>query len=123
MDINIGNYKLKLSGSSAGHNGLKNIEECLKTKDYKRLKIGISKNLRGRVNSIKKETNYNIRILSKFFISSSGIAYDLEFLLHELFKEFSYKPMMLFGGYTECFKYIDVKEFEYLLNHLFDWYI
>lgn len=44
MDINIGNYKLKLSGSSAGHNGLKNIEECLKTKDYKRLKIGISKN-------------------------------------------------------------------------------
>ena len=80
-------------------------------------KIGISKNLRGRVNSIKMETGYNIKILSKFFISSSGIAYDLEFLLHELFKEFSYKPMILFAGYTECFKYIDMKEFEYLLNH------
>ncbi len=44
MDINLGNYKLKLSGSSAGHNGLKNIQDNLNTENYKRLKIGISKN-------------------------------------------------------------------------------
>ena len=44
MDILIGNYKLKSSGSSAGHNGLKNIEQELKTNEYKRLKIGISRN-------------------------------------------------------------------------------
>ena len=43
MDINIGNFKLKNNGSSGGHNGLKSIEECIHTSEYKRLKIGISK--------------------------------------------------------------------------------
>lgn len=42
LDLEIGNYKLKTSGSSGGHNGLKNIEQHLKTDQYKRLKIGIS---------------------------------------------------------------------------------
>ncbi len=44
LDLLIGNFKLKLNGSSGGHNGLKNIECNLKTKNYKRLKIGISNN-------------------------------------------------------------------------------
>ena len=39
-----GNIRLKYKGSSAGHNGLKNIEKNLKTKEYKRIKIGISNN-------------------------------------------------------------------------------
>ena len=43
LDLNIGVYRLKQTGSSGGHNGLKNIEACIGTKDYKRLKIGISK--------------------------------------------------------------------------------
>ncbi len=43
MDLITGNFKLKSGGSSGGHNGLKNISECLGTNDYKRLKIGISK--------------------------------------------------------------------------------
>lgn len=42
LDLKIGNFKLKPSGSSGGHNGLKNIEDNLKTSEYKRLKIGIS---------------------------------------------------------------------------------
>lgn len=44
LDLEAGDYKLKPSGSSAGHNGLKNISDCLNTEDYKRLKIGISNN-------------------------------------------------------------------------------
>ncbi|MGN1000770.1 MAG: aminoacyl-tRNA hydrolase [Bacilli bacterium] len=44
LDLEIGKYKLKSSGSSGGHNGLKNIENLLKTTNYKRLKIGISNN-------------------------------------------------------------------------------
>ena len=44
LDLTIGNFKLKMKGSSGGHNGLKNIEDCLKSQDFKRLKIGISKN-------------------------------------------------------------------------------
>lgn len=57
MDLELGKYKLKESGSSAGHNGLKNIEENLNTKNYKRLKIGISKN-----NSVDKKSY----VLGKF---------------------------------------------------------
>lgn len=44
LDLSVGRIKLKSSGSSGGHNGLKNIELYLGTKDYKRLKIGISNN-------------------------------------------------------------------------------
>ena len=44
LDLSVGRIKLKSSGSSGGHNGLKNIELHLGTKDYKRLKIGISNN-------------------------------------------------------------------------------
>lgn len=44
LDMPFGKLKLKLQGSSGGHNGLKNIELHLKTKEYKRIKIGISNN-------------------------------------------------------------------------------
>lgn len=44
LDMEIGKLKLKAKGSSGGHNGLKNIELHLNTKNYKRLKIGISNN-------------------------------------------------------------------------------
>lgn len=43
MDTEFGKIKLKYKGGSAGHNGLKNIELNLKTQDYKRIKIGISR--------------------------------------------------------------------------------
>lgn len=44
LDLNIGNFKLKLNGSSGGHNGLKDIENKIRSSEYKRLKIGISNN-------------------------------------------------------------------------------
>ena len=44
LDQKIGKYKLKIKGSSGGHNGLKNIETNIKTSEYKRIKIGISNN-------------------------------------------------------------------------------
>lgn len=44
LDLPVGKYKLRPKGSSAGHNGLKNIELMLGTKEYNRLKIGISNN-------------------------------------------------------------------------------
>lgn len=43
LDLNIGNFKLRMSGSSGGHNGLKDIEAKIGSSCYKRLKIGISK--------------------------------------------------------------------------------
>lgn len=44
LDLQVGTFKLKPSGSSGGHNGLKNIEQHLHTTQYKRFKIGISNN-------------------------------------------------------------------------------
>ncbi len=44
LDQELGKIKLKQNSSSGGHNGIKNIELHLGTKDYKRLKIGISNN-------------------------------------------------------------------------------
>lgn len=43
LDLNIGNFKLRANGSSGGHNGLKDIEAKIGSSNYKRLKIGISK--------------------------------------------------------------------------------
>ena len=42
LDLPVGKIKIKFKGSSGGHNGLKNIEENIKTNNYKRIKIGIS---------------------------------------------------------------------------------
>lgn len=44
LDLLVGNFKLRAKGSCGGHNGLRDIERCLGTQEYKRLKIGISKN-------------------------------------------------------------------------------
>ena len=44
LDLLVGNFKLKMSGSSGGHNGLKDIENKINSNKYKRLKIGISNN-------------------------------------------------------------------------------
>ena len=43
LDLNLGNFKLKMRGSSGGHNGLRDIENKIHSSNYKRLKIGISK--------------------------------------------------------------------------------
>ena len=44
LDMEFGKIRLRQNGSSGGHNGLKDIEQKLGTKNYKRLKIGISNN-------------------------------------------------------------------------------
>lgn len=41
LDLKVGNYKLKSSGSCGGHNGLRDIENKIGSPNYKRLKIGI----------------------------------------------------------------------------------
>ena len=41
LNLYFGNIKLKANGSSGGHNGLKDIEEYLKSNNYSRLRVGI----------------------------------------------------------------------------------
>ncbi len=42
LNLQLGKVRLRASGSSGGHNGLKNIESILNSKKYARLRIGIS---------------------------------------------------------------------------------
>jgi len=43
LDLPSGKLRLRESGNSAGHNGIKSIIQYLKTKDFKRLRVGIGK--------------------------------------------------------------------------------
>lgn len=43
MDLDVGVLRLREKGSAGGHNGIKNIIEHLKTSDFKRVRVGISK--------------------------------------------------------------------------------
>ena len=44
LDMNFGRVKIVYDSSSGGHNGIKDIERCLGSKKYTRLKIGIANN-------------------------------------------------------------------------------
>ncbi len=68
MDLLTGNFKLKDKGSCGGHNGLRNIEKCLSSSEYKRLKIGISKN---------KNTDMKDYVLGKFSVEDKKIYNEL----------------------------------------------
>lgn len=43
LHLPLGHIRLRAKGSSAGHNGLKSIEEMLQTQNYPRLRFGIDK--------------------------------------------------------------------------------
>lgn len=53
LALPVGKLRLKKSGSSGGHNGLKDIEEKLKTKNYPRLRFGIGNDFKH-----GKQSNY-----------------------------------------------------------------
>lgn len=44
LDLDFLSYRLRLFGSSGGHNGLKDIERCLGSNKFRRFRIGISNN-------------------------------------------------------------------------------
>ena len=46
LDLSLGRIKLKENGSAGGHNGIKNIISNIQTEEFKRLKIGISKDIK-----------------------------------------------------------------------------
>lgn len=43
MDLDVGVLRLREKGSAGGHNGIKNIIDNLKTSEFKRVRVGISK--------------------------------------------------------------------------------
>lgn len=65
IDIPMGKIKIKQSGSSAGHNGIKNIIQELNSQNFIRIKIGI-----GKKSSDQELSNY---VLSQFSIQEKSL--------------------------------------------------
>ncbi len=80
MDYEVGTFKIKKNGSSAGHNGIKSIIENLGTMDFKRIRIGISK-------SDNDTISY---VLGKFSVSEmdsiKGVLSVINYVLDDYFK-------------------------------------
>lgn len=78
LDLNIGNFKLKMNGSSGGHNGLKDIESKIGSSCYKRLKIGISKveSVDTKDYVLGKFSNSENKILENLFFELVGVMDD-----------------------------------------------
>ena len=66
-------------------------------------KIGItSKSIEERFNSISKMP-YTYEVVQKI-LDIPNIIYELEHILHRLYKPFKYTPVTNFKGNSECFK-------------------
>lgn len=83
LDLLTGNFKLKDKGSCGGHNGLRDIERCLGTPEYKRLKVGISKD---------KEIDTKDYVLGKISSNDMKIYNDLFSAFVEIIDDFYYLP-------------------------------
>lgn len=79
LDLPVGRFRLKSQGSSGGHNGLKNIEYHIKTKEYKRLKIGISNN---------KQYNTKDYVLGQFYKEEKQKIDEIIHIIPEILDDF-----------------------------------
>lgn len=79
MDLEVGIFKIRYKGGSAGHNGLKNIEANFKTNEYKRIKIGISKN---------KDINIVDYVLGKFSKADLEKMSDLFLIINNVLDDY-----------------------------------
>lgn len=84
----------------------------LKNDNEEFFKIGIAKNIKNRMNNIKP---YDCELLYSFNIDRYNASY-IEKILHSYFYEYSYKPILKFDGYTECFYDISIDEVENIIN-------
>ena len=80
VDLEFGTIKLKENSGSGGHNGIKDIEKALNSKDYKRLKLGIGKDS-------KKDTADHV--LSKFNRKEKKELNNILLYTNNILKEFT----------------------------------
>lgn len=92
LDMSLGRIKFVFNSSSGGHNGIKDIERCLNTKEYARLKIGISND---------KSRDTKDYVLSKFSKEETKIIDDCYGKLINLIEDFcSYNITELMSKYN-----------------------
>lgn len=79
LDMDFGKIRILYDSTSGGHNGINNIIECLGTKEFTRLKIGISNN-----------KNYDTKdyVLGKFSKEESEILMNIYSNLENIIDDF-----------------------------------
>ena len=79
LDMDFGKVRILYDSTSGGHNGIKNIIECLGTKEFTRLKIGISNN-----------KNYDTKdyVLGKFSKEESDVLSNIYSNLEHIIDDF-----------------------------------
>lgn len=88
-DFEIGKFKIKPSGSSGGHNGIKNIIDNIKTTEFKKIRIGISNNSINLINYVlgkfsKKELNIINEIINQIdFVIEDYMNLDFNNLMNK----------------------------------------
>jgi PTH1 family peptidyl-tRNA hydrolase len=87
LDLPVGKLRLREKGSSGGHNGLKSIEQNLKTNAYRRIKFGIDKDpvIPTKDYVLGKFKKDNLELIGKQVIVARDAA--LEFVESDSFKD------------------------------------
>ena len=88
LALPIGTYRLRSQGSAGGHNGLKNIEECLKSNKYNRLRIGINSETRNLMDQVSF-------VLSKFTSEEEKKLIELEPIVNNIINDYADKKFDL----------------------------
>ena len=88
LDMNLGKVKIVSNSSSGGHNGIKDIEYNLGSKNYVRLKIGISndKKIDTKDYVLGKFDDNDLKILNKVFDNLLNVVDDFCNLKLDVFK-------------------------------------
>ena len=94
LDLFVGNFKIKASGACGGHNGLRDIEKCIGSSKYKRLRIGISndKDIDTKDYVLGKISKGDMKILSDTFDKLCNLMTDyFEYSFDKLMSLYNFK--------------------------------
>lgn len=87
MDFEVGTLKLKSSGSSGGHNGIKSIINHINTDKFNRLRVGISR-------SVYDKVNYVLGKFSKEDLEKLNVLFDKVDMIIEDFASIDFDKIM-----------------------------
>lgn len=74
-----------------------------KNEDEDFIKVGLTKDLRVRVNGLRSVSDYDVNLIYSLFFVDASIAWGVERLLLKEFSDSVYNPNIRFSGDTECF--------------------
>ncbi len=99
LDLPLGTVRISFDRGSAGHNGIRSIEQDLKTQAFIRIRVGISKNINGRLVKPPVLGNFEAQELALVRGPVSRLVDDI---LHHIYKK----------GYQSAMNHYNCKQSE-----------